>query len=158
MKHIELFWNWLYFCVYEWNKITQLAINRVAEALVSCFVPNAKRYIRMPPLQFWLLQTSISDVMMLAFTALLVWTLFNFASILCPRFSLVPLDKWTFCLITGIPCYLINHLLLWRKDKYLKYFERFSKTSSKLKRIWLFISILFLPLAWLMFIFSMMIM
>lgn len=158
MKHIELFWNWLYFCVYEWNKITQLAINRVAEALVSCFVPNAKRYIRMPPLQFWLLQITISDVMMLAFTALLVWTLFNFASILCPRVSLVPLDKWTFCLITVIPSYLINHLLLWRKDKYLKYFERFSKTSPKLKRIWLFISILFLPLAWLMFIYSMMIM
>lgn len=158
MKHIELFWNWLYFCVYEWNKITQLAINRVAEALVSCFVPNAKRYIRMPPLQFWLLQITISDVMMLAFTALLVWTLFNFASILCPRVSLVPLDKWTFCLITVIPSYLINHLLLWRKDKYLKYFERFSKTSPKLKRIWLFISILFLPLVWLMFIYSMMIM
>ena len=158
MKHIELFWNWLYFCVYEWNKITQLAINRFAEALVSCFVPNAKRYIRMPLLQFWLLQITISDVMMLAFTALLVWTLFNFASILYPRVSLVPLDKWTFCLITVIPSYLINHLLLWRKDKYLKYFERFSKTSSKLKRIWLFISILFLPLSWLMFIFSMMIM
>ena len=158
MKHIELFWNWLYFCVYEWNKITQLAINMVAEALVSCFVPNAKRYIRMPPLQFWLLQITISDVMMLAFTALLVWTLFNFASILCPRVSLVPLDKWTFCLITVIPSYLINHLLLWRKDKYLKYFERFSKTSPKLKRIWLFISILFLPLVWLMFIYSMMIM
>ena len=158
MKHIELFWNWLYFCAYEWNKITQLAINRVAEALVSCFVPNAKRYIRMPPLQFWLLQITISDVMMLAFTALLVWTLFNFASILCPRISLVPLDKWTFCLITVIPSYLINHLLLWRKDKYLKYFERFSKTSPKLKRIWLFISILFLPLVWLMFIYSMMIM
>ena len=92
----------MYFCVYEWNKITQLAINRFAEALVSCFVPNAKRYIRMPPLQFWLLQITISDVMMLAFTALLVWTLFNFASILCPRVSLVPLDKWTFCLITVI--------------------------------------------------------
>lgn len=158
MKHIELFWNWLYFCVYEWNKITQLAINRFAEALVSCFVPNAKRYIRMPLLQFWLLQITISDVMMLAFTALLVWTLFNFVSILYPRVSLVPLDKWTFCLITVIPSYLINHLLLWRKDKYLKYFERFSKTSPKLKRIWLFISILFLPLAWLMFIYSMMIM
>ena len=158
MKHIELFWNWLYFCVYEWNKITQLAINRFVEALVSCFVSNAKRYVRMPLLRFWLLQITISDVMMLAFTALLVCTLFNFASILYPRVSLVPLDKWTFCLITVIPSYLINHLLLWRKDKYLKYFERFSKTSPKLKRIWLFISILFLPLTWLIFIYSMMIM
>ena len=155
MKQIELFWNWLYFCFVEFNIKTQIVINRFALSLMSYFVPNSKSYMRMPPLPFYLTQTIISDISILAFTALLLWTLFNFATILFPSISLVHLDKKAFCLVSGIPCLLINYLFLWRKDKYLKYFESFANVSSRRKRIWLFVSLLFLPFALLMFIFSM---
>jgi len=158
MKQIELFWNWLYFCFFEFNKKTQIVINEFMASLMAYIVPKSKRYIRMPPLPFYLTQTLISDVTMLAFTALLEWTLFNFASILFPSVSLVHLNKISFCLISVTPCYLINYLFLWRKDKYLKYFERFAKASSKRKWIWLLISLPFLPLALLVFILSMTIM
>lgn len=158
MKKIELFWNWLYFCFFEFNIKTQIVINKFVASLMAHIVPKSKRYTRIPPLPFYLTQISISDVTILAFTALLEWTLFNSTSILFPSVSLVHLDKISFCLISGIPCYLINYLFLWRKDKYLKYFERFAKASSKRKRIWLLISLLLLPLALLIFILSMMIM
>ena len=158
MKQIELFWNWLYFCFFEFSKKTQIMIDRFVSSLMSCFVPKSKRYTRMSPLSFFLTQSMISDITMLAFTALLLWTLFNFASILFPSISLVHLDRKAFCLVSGIPCLLINYLFLWRKDKYLKYFESFAKVSSRRKRIWLFVSLLFPPFALLMFIFSMIMM
>lgn len=100
----------------------------------------------------------LADIEIVWFTGLLTYTLINLMSILIPEVSLVGVDKKTFFIITAIPCIIINYLFLWRKKKYLEYFEAFQKGSKKLNTIWCFVSIICFVLAWVLFIFSLCIM
>ena len=100
----------------------------------------------------------IADVTILAFTALLTWTLINMISLLLPYASLTLMDKTSFCIVTAIPSLMINYFILWRKDKYLEYFEVFRKSSQKQNRIWSLISMACLLLALMSFILSLSIM
>ncbi|WP_345989863.1 hypothetical protein AAEU33_19850 [Chryseobacterium sp. Chry.R1] len=48
--------------------------------------------------------------------------------------------KWLFVATMLIIPYIINNQLLWKNDKYLKYFEEFDKEPKQLKRKWIWIS------------------
>ena len=43
-------------------------------------------------------------------------------------------SKFTSLLIFGIPIYLVLEIFIWRKDKYLSYFEEFEKWPRKTKK------------------------
>ena len=77
---------------------------------------------------------------------------------LLPCVSLILVDKTTFCIITAIPSLTINYFILWRKDKYLEYFEVFQKTSQKRNIRWSFISMMCLLLVLTFFILSLCVM
>ena len=158
MKQIEWFWNRMYFSIFDFNKETQLLLNRFVDNLLKHIFCSKKTFVRMPPLQFWLLQELLSDYVMIIFTCLLFWSLANFVSILFPCLSLVHLDKKTFILVCAVPCLLINYVFLWRKDRHLKYFELFAKENRKVKRKWNYITLVCLLLSFVMFIFSMIVM
>ena len=158
MKQIEWFWNRMYFCIFEFNKETQLWLNRFVDNLLKHIFRSKKTFVRMPPLQFYLLQESLSDYIMMGFTCLLVWPLANFVTILFPCLSLAYLDKKTFILVSVVPCLLINYFFLWRKDKHLKYCKVFAKENRKVKRKWNYITLVCLLLSFVMFIFSMVVM
>ena len=148
----------MYFSIFEFNKKTQLWLNRFVDNLLKRIFCSKKTFVRMPPLQFYLLQESLSDDTMIAFTCLLLWSLANFISILLPCLSLAHLDKKAFILVTGVPCFLINYFFLWRKDKHLKYSEEFAKENRKVKRKWNYITLVCLLLSFALFIFSMVVM
>ena len=75
-------------------------------------------------------------------------------SILIPDVSLVGVDKITFVIVSVIPGLTINYFFIWRKNKYLEYFELFQKSSKKRNTIWCIISMICFVLAWVLFIFS----
>lgn len=170
MKQVIFFWNRLYYCIFDYNRRTQIFIYKIFAHLLFCLqhkqnmVRRDKTMISSNNAINALSDTKcstvlmIADITILAFTALLIWTSINLMSILLPCVSLVLTDKITFCIITAIPSLTINYFILWRKDKYLEYFEVFQKTSEKLNTRWSFISMMCLLLSLTFFILSLRVM
>lgn len=48
--------------------------------------------------------------------------------------------KWIFIIALLIIPWIINNRLLWKDDKYLKYFNQFDKESKKVRTTWMLIS------------------
>ena len=48
--------------------------------------------------------------------------------------------KWFFIIVLLVIPYLINNQLLWKNDKYLKYFKEFDKKPKEIRRKWAWIS------------------
>ena len=110
MKYIELFWNRLYYCIFNCDKKTQTLLNRFFECLFYYlkFYRNRKgNNTRIPHNET--LGICVSDYIMIGFTCLLIWTLFNLVSILFPCVSLLPLGKTAFILVSVVPCLFINY-------------------------------------------------
>ena len=159
MKYIELFWNRLYYCIFNCDKKTQTLLNRFFECLFYYlkFYRNRKgNNTRIPYNET--VGICVSDYIMIGFTGLLIWTLLNLVSILFPCVSLLPLGKTAFILVSVVPCLFINYFFLWRKDKYLRYWEVFAKDTPGIRRVWYCITCVCLLLVWPIFIFSMIIM
>ena len=159
MKYIELFWNRLYYCIFKCDKKTQTLLNRLFEGLFYYLKSNRNRKgnnTRIPYNE--IVGICVSDYIMIGFTCLLIWTLYNFVSILLPCVSLQPLSKNVFILVSAVPGLSINYLFLWRKDKYLKYWEVFAKDTPGIRRVWYYITCGCLLLVWPIFTFSMIIM
>lgn len=164
MKQVIFFWNRLYYGIFDYNRLTQIFIYKIFVRLLFCFkhkqnVVRRDKIIILNKNAISALSDTkcstvlmIADVTMLAFTALLIWTLINLMSMLLPCVSLILVDKTTFCIITAIPSLTINYFILWRKDKYLEYFEVFQKTSQKRNIRWSFISMMCLLLVLTFFI------
>lgn len=51
------------------------------------------------------------------------------------------LYKWVFIIVLLIMPWVINNQLLWKDDKYLKYFEQFDQETKKVKTKWFLISL-----------------
>lgn len=100
----------------------------------------------------------VADVTMLAFTALLLWTMINFTSMIFPWLSLVHTEKITFCIITVFPVLFINYRMLWRNDRYIEYFKIFQKATLISCRIWSIITGMCVLIVFALFIFSLSIM
>jgi len=49
--------------------------------------------------------------------------------------------KWLFIIGGLVIAYIINNQLLWKNDKYLKYFEEFDKSPKEVRRKWAWISL-----------------
>lgn len=160
MKQVVFFWNRLYFGFFDYNRRTQIFIYRIFVHLL--FSLRHKQKVRrfnneaISALSDTKFSTvlMIADITMLAFTALLTWTLMNLMSMFLPCVSLATLDEINFCVITAIPSLAINYFMLWRKDKYLEYFELFQKTSRNLNTRWIFISMMCMSLSLTFFILS----
>ena len=60
------------------------------------------------------------------------------------------------CICSARSLYKLS--FLWRKDKYLKYWEVFAKDTPGIRRVWYYIICVCLLLVWPIFIFSMIIM
>ena len=172
MKRIIYFWNRLYFGMFECYRRTDVYLYKYIHPIIRALynlLHKTKISKRRDKTMFNKAISALSDPIistnaMLAdieivwFTGLLTYTLINLMSILIPEVSLVGVDKKIFFIITAIPCITINYLFLWRKKKYLEYFEAFQKGSQKLNTIWCFVSIICFVLAWVLFIFSLCIM
>ena len=90
MKYIELFWNRLYYCIFNCDKKTQTLLNRFFDCLFYYlkFYRNRKgNNTRIPYNET--VGICVSDYIMIGFTCLLIWTLFNLVSILFPCVSLL---------------------------------------------------------------------
>ena len=172
MEQVIYFWNRLYYGMYECNRRTDVFLYKYIHSLIRSLynlLHKEKISKRRDKTNFNkaigalsnpIIGTSamLADIEIVWFTGLLTYTLINLMSILIPEVSLVGVDKKTFFIITAIPCIIINYLFLWRKKKYLEYFEAFQKGSKKLNTIWCFVSIICFVIAWVLFIFSLCIM
>lgn len=172
MKRIIYFWNRLYYGMFECfrrtdvylykyvHRITRALYNMLHKTKISKQRDKTNFNKAISALSDPIISTNamLTDIQIIWFTALLTMTLINLMSILIPEVSLIGVDKKTFFIITAIPCITINYFLLWRKNKYLEYFELFQKSSKKRNTIWCFISIICFVLAWVLFIFSLCIM
>ena len=85
--------------------------------------------------------TPVCTTEMIAFTALFFWGTANCLTRIFPCLFLGSLNELIFIIISAIPCLCLNYYLLWRKDKYLKYFESFEQDSKKNKE-WMLISVI----------------
>ena len=167
MKKVMYIWNRLYYGHYCYNRWTQILYYRIFGMILNRFlyrlgILNKEKYMRAKKEAVRSLTNEkfstivlLSDTTMLAFTALIVWTIANFTALLIPSASPAKLNRATFIVITAIVTIPINYFTLWRKDRYLEYFIEFRKTSSLKNRIWSIISISTMLLALLLFILSM---
>ena len=166
MKQIVLFWNRLYFCIFNFNRRMQLYYYKV----VLCISNSVLQCCKRKPLKAKknvieaLVDAKcstiilVADVTMLAFTALLLWTMINFTSMIFPWLSLVHTEKITFCIITVFPVLYINYRMLWRNDRYIEYFKIFQKATLISCRIWSIITGMCVLIVFALFIFSLSIM
>lgn len=119
MKYIELFWNRLYYCIFNCDKKTQNLLNRFFECLFYYlkFYRNRKgNNTRIPYNE--IVGICVSDYIMIGFTCLLIWTLFNLVSISFPCVSLLPLGKTAFILVSVVPCLFVNYFFALQKDSF----------------------------------------
>lgn len=173
MKRIIYFWNRLYYGMYDCNKRREIFMYKIFVHPLIRSLYNLLHKTRVSKqrdktnfnkaisaLSDPIIGTAlmIADILMITFTALLTWTLINLVSLLLPNVSLVGVDKITFFIISAIPVLTINYFFIWRKKKYLEYFEIFQKSSQKRNTIWCFVSMICVVLAWVLFIFSLCIM
>lgn len=167
MKKILYIWNRLYYGHYYYNRWSQILFYRIFGMIPNRFlyrlgILNKEKYARVNKEAVRSLTNEkvgpivlISDATMLAFTALILWSIANFTALLIPSASPAMLNRETFILITAIVTIPINYFTLWKKDRYIEYFIVFRKSSSLRNRIWSIISISTMILALLLFILSM---
>jgi hypothetical protein len=84
----------------------------------------------------------ISDTSILALTMLLVWGVMNCLTNIIPFLSISSISFLSFVIISGIPSLAINHILIWRKERYLKYFNQFEHETKKERKKWMLITLL----------------
>jgi hypothetical protein len=166
MKQIVLFWNRLYFCIFDFNRRMQLYYYKVvlyiSNGVLQCCkkqpLKAKKNVIEALVDAKYSTIILVADVTMLAFTALLLWTMINFISMIFPWLSLVHTGKITFCIITVFPVLFINYWMLWRNDRYIEYFKIFQNATLTSCRIWSFITGMCVLIVFALFIFSLSIM
>ena len=166
MKKLVYVWNRLYYGLFLYHSWTQLLFHRVLWVIPIGFLcrvgllnkekndsrnKEVARSLTDERLSVVLL---ISDATMLAFTTLIVWTIANLTSLLIPGASPAFLSRGAFMLITAILIVPINYFALWRRDKYLEYFDEFRSSSSSTNRTWAIVSICAVLLALVLFVYS----
>lgn len=167
MKKLVYVWNRLYYGLFLYHSWTQLLWHRILWVIPIGFLcrvgllnrekhnsrnKEVARSLTDEKLSVVLL---ISNATMLAFTALIVWTIANLTSVLIPGASPAFLSRGAFMLVTAVLIVPINYFALWRGDKYLEYFSEFHRSSSSTNRTWSIVSICAVLLALLLFIYSM---
>ena len=166
MKKLVYVWNRLYYGLFLYHSWTQLLWHRVLWVIPTSFLcrvgllnkekndsrnKEVARSLTDEKLSTVLL---ITDTTMLAFTTLIVWTIANLTSVLIPGASPAFLSRGAFMLVTAVLIVPINYFTLWRKDKYLEYFDEFRSSSSSTNRTWAIVSICAVLLALVLFIYS----
>lgn len=168
MKQVIYFWNRLYYGMFECNRRTDVFLYKYIHSLTRSLYnllhktkvskqrdkTNFNKAISALSNPIIGTALMIADILMITFTALLTWASINFMSLLLPSVSLVGVDKITFVIVSVIPVLTINYFFIWRKNKYLEYFELFQKSSKKQNTIWCITSMICFVLAWVLFIFS----
>ena len=165
MRKIIYLWNRLYYGLFLYNSRVQITFYKTLVIIPIRLLNKIgiqkkhknvnKKVVRSLTDERISVVVLISDAMILALTALIVWTIVNFISLLIPSASLALLNRGTFMVVTAVLITPINYLFLWQNDKYLKYFKLFRNASPSSNRIWSVISISTLLFALLMFILSM---
>lgn len=166
MKKLVYVWNRLYYGLFLYHSWTQLLFHRILWVIPIGFLCRVgllnreKHNSRNKEVARSLTDKKnstvllISDATMLAFTTLIVCTIANLTSILIPGASPAFLSRGAFMLVTAVLIVPINYFALWRKDKYLEYFNEFHRSSSSTNRTWSIVSICAVLLALLLFIYS----
>lgn len=166
MKKVIYIWNRLYYGFFFYHSWSQILFYKIFWVIPISFlcdlgILNKKKYSRLSievarSLTDEKISTVvlISDATILAFTALIVWTIANFLSLLIPRLSLVFLNRSSVILITSILVMPINYFILWKKNRYLEYFKKFHNSTPLRNWIWSIISISAMLFALLLFILS----
>lgn len=166
MKKITYIWTRLYYGLFLYHSWTQILLHKALWVIPIRFLCklgllNKRKYDRLNKEVARSLTDErisivilITDATMLAFTALIVFTIANLISLLIPCASLAHLNRFEFILVTSILIVPINYYALWRKDKYLESFKEFRKSSSLRNWIWAITSISAVILALLLFILS----
>lgn len=166
MKKVIYIWNRLYYGLFFYYSWVQVLFYKIFWAIPINFlcdlgILNKKKHSRLNTEVARSLTDEkisivvlISDATILAFTALIVWTIANFSSLLIPRLSLVFLNRSPFILITSILVMPMNYFILWRKNRYLEYFKKFHNSTPLRNWIWSAISISAILFALLLFILS----
>lgn len=166
MKKLVYVWNRLYYGLFLYHSWTQLLWHRILWVIPIGFLcrvgllnrekhdslnKEVARSLTDERLSVVLL---ISDATMLAFTTLIVCTIANLTSVLIPSASPAFLSRGAFILVTAVLIVPINYFALWRKDKYLEYFDKFRSSSSSTNRTWAIVSICAVLLALVLFVYS----
>lgn len=167
MKKLVYVWNRLYYGLFLYHSWTQLLFHKILWVIPIGFLcrvgllnkekndsrnKEVARSLTDERLSVVLL---ISDATMLAFTTLIVWTIANLTSLLIPGASPAFLSRGAFILVTAVLIVPINYFALWRRDKYLEYFNEFRNSSPSTNRTWALVSIGAVLLALVLFIYSM---
>lgn len=163
MERISWLWNLVFYNVYRWEKLTQ----RFFSYLVIFFLKNKKvknayekRGVKNPDIlinnilnnQETGLNNVFASIHMGGLLVLLEYGIFNFIQVMAGK-SIIQ-DVWSnnnnilpFLVILLVPSGLFNYFILFKKDKYLKYFKEFNKMpkDKKLEYSWksLYIILLF---------------
>lgn len=146
MEQVIYFWNRLYYGMFECNRRTDVFLYKYIHSLTrslynllhkkkmdkrrdKSIFNDAISALSNPRLSS---ASTITDILISTFTALLTWTSINFMSILIPDVSLVGVDKITFVIVSVIPGLTINYFLYGEKTSILyilRYFKRVQKNE-----------------------------
>lgn len=156
MKYVYYFWNRLYHGLYCYHVSSQLFVHKILWPVIKLLyhfnrhgssneklmrkreqdVISAMTNNRFSP------NLMMTDTSIIALTTIIILGTINCLTNILPSLSLTSVSFISFMLISGIPAYMINHILIWRKDRYLMYFELFEQDSKTKKNIWMLITLL----------------
>ena len=145
MKKIDYFWNRLYYSIYCYHRCTQFYIHKIVWSAIKLsfsifYQHDTSKEMKLDKKEKYVINSltdkrlstiiMISDTSILALTMLLVWGVMNCLTNIIPFLSISSISFLSFVIISGIPSLAINHILIWRKERYLKYFNQFESDHS----------------------------
>lgn len=154
MKHIELFWNIVYYGLYRFDVYLRYLIGFLNPFKVIYKIKSVQKYYaaqgvnNMNKLRNQILDNRESGISSIRSGAIIGGLL---ALIECTFFNLVQgitesnlIEKiWhsnssfiVYLISLLLPVILINNYLLFKKNKYLKYFDEFDKLGTKKKQLY----------------------
>ena len=146
--HLEKLLNILHYCFYLIDVKLHFLSNKINPFVHLGNIPFLKRRIKKQGIdnpKEYIIET-VNDVWTNKENGFSIWTsggvlggsfavvLFSLILIAEEIYSFELPEKSIVILILVIPSYLVLEIFIWRKDKYLKYFDEFEKWSKKTKR------------------------
>jgi len=149
---MECFFNIIHFILYKINYRLFLIFNKINPVRLLYKLPAAKRRFEKKgydPVE--LLSQMYRDPEVGVSTifsggiliAIMSFILVGIAHLICIplRLDLYSINKIILAVIFFVPSYYISHILVFKDDKYIKYFKEFDKKSKAWKRRWALITL-----------------
>ena len=157
--------NALYFCLYLTERTMHFAFNKINIFLLLYKIPFIKRRMKNKygienPLEYYNdfflnKEYGFSQRFVFgAFFGIILVILLTFCILTNKLFQLNLDFENYYLIILGIIAYMVSNLLVYKNDTYLDYFEKFEKWSLSIKRVNVFLSIIFIILVFLSLIWS----